>query len=152
ECVRLSEHLRDNGAPDTPAYLLERLLVDVGGYLESNPPGGSPDMTHRVREARERLGAQGCRVPAGEAKVRYAWIRELLQGIVTRPAQRPVTRSDKIDKLLTHRFSGLVFFALLMFAVFQAIYVGAAPLMDLCGAAQEFVGGFIAGLVPAGPL
>lgn len=152
ECAQLADHLRDHGGPETPAYLLERMLLDVGGYLETHPLANAPQLVERVRAARERLNTQGCRVPAVEARLRYAWIRELLRGIVTRPAQRPVTRSDKLDKLLTHRFSGLVFFVLLMFVVFQAIYVGAAPLMDLCGAAQDYIGGLVAGLVPAGPL
>jgi ferrous iron transport protein B len=51
-------------------------------------------------------------------------------GCVQRPAVRATTWSDRLDKVFTHRIWGTLIFLLLMFAVFEAIFVGAAPVMD----------------------
>ena len=40
ECARLSEVLASLGQPQTPYYLLERLLLDIGGYLEGHVVNG----------------------------------------------------------------------------------------------------------------
>jgi ferrous iron transport protein B len=153
ECEKLREKLTASGAGETPFYLLERLLLDVGGYLESHLGNGhAAELGAHLKAARERLGNCGCRVPAVEARVRYGWARGILEGVVTKPAVRAVTLSDRIDRWLTHWFSGLLIFAGLMFVVFQAIYTWAGPLMEACEAGQEFVAGLVAGSLPPGPL
>lgn len=153
ECEVLRKHLADQGQAETPYYLLERLLLDVGGYLEGHFLNGDAGrLQAHLRSARERLGQQGCKVPAVEARVRYQWAREVLNGIVAKPATRPVTFSDKLDRFLTHRISGMIFFAALMFVVFQALYAWAKPLMDLCESGQKWMGDQVAGIMPAGPL
>jgi ferrous iron transport protein B len=58
--------------------------------------------------------------------------------------------SDKVDSFLTHRFVGMIFFVILMFTVFQAIYAWAIPLMDLCKAGQKWVGDVVGGWLPQG--
>jgi ferrous iron transport protein B len=151
ECDRLDERLKQLGIGGTPYYLLERLLLDVGGYLELHlAHGTSAELAAHLAEARHRLAEQGCRVPAIEARVRYDWARRMLEGIVTRPAHRPVTLSDRIDSFLTHRIAGMAFFVLLMFVVFQAIYAWAKPLQDGFERAQQFLGGLVADAVPPG--
>jgi ferrous iron transport protein B len=153
ECRRLDERLEQLGQPATPHYLLERLLLDVGGYLESHLMNGrGNELAAHLTEARRRLADQGCKVPAVEARVRYDWVRRVLAGVVKKPASRSVTISDKLDSFLTHRIAGLAFFVVLMFVVFQAIFTWAKPLMDLCRAGQKLVGGTVAGVVAPGPL
>lgn len=153
ECEKLSEKLVACGQTETPYYLLERLLLDVGGWLETHTVNGeSVGLLAYLTEARERLSAQGCKVPAIEARVRYGWARDILAGIVTRPATRPVTFSDKLDRFLTHRVTGLIVFAALMFLIFQAIYHWAGYLMEYCEAGQAWVGELVTGWVSPGPL
>ncbi|MBI3863592.1 MAG: ferrous iron transporter B, partial [Planctomycetia bacterium] len=153
ECERLSERLTALGRPDTPYYLLERLLLDVGGYLEGHFANGQTgELTGSLVAARRRLGEQGLKVPAAEARLRYAWVQQMLEGIVSRPAARPVTLGDKIDSILTHRIAGLLFFLILMLVIFQSIYTVAKPLMDLCKAGQDWVGNQVAGWLPVGML
>ena len=153
ECDTLNGRLTGWGQAGTPTYLLERLLLDVGGYLESHVGNGhSAELQTHLQEARQRLIAAGCRVPSVEARVRYAWARGLLEGVVTHPAVRPVTTSDRIDRWLTDRFVGLGVFMLLMFIVFQAIYTGAGPLMDLCAAGQEWLSSLVSAALPPGAL
>jgi ferrous iron transport protein B len=152
ECRRLDEHLRQLGQPPTPYYLLERLLLDVGGYLESHLLNGQAgELTAWLSEARQRLTEQGCKVPAIEARARYDWVRGVLSGVVKKPPTRSITISDKLDSFLTHRFAGLAFFVVLMFVIFQAIFTWAKPLMDACQAGQKWVGGAVAGVIAPGP-
>jgi len=151
ECERLDRRLEDLGHAKTPLYLQERLLLDVGGYLESHFIDDRPgELAAYLREARGRLAEQGCKVPAVEAKVRYEWVATVLAGVTTRPPGRQITFTDKVDAFLTHRVAGLVFFAVLMFVVFQAMYSGVKPLTGLCQAGQAWIAECVRGALPAG--
>jgi ferrous iron transport protein B len=135
-----------------PRYLVERLLLDTNGYLEGVIAGD-----HRLHEAivaaRGRLAAAGSPVPAVEAIARYAWVREVLEGAVTRPAEHRETLSDRIDKVLTHRVLGTLIFALLMIGVFQSIFVLAdAGPMTWIDAGFQWLGGQIEARMSEGPL
>ena len=141
------------GAVPEP-FLLERMLLDVGGESEKKLALAlSPELLPELAAARERLAEQGCRVPAIETKVRYQWIREQLTGVVTRttPVNR-VTSSDRIDKILTHKFSGLLVFIAVMFLIFQSIYAWAAPFMDAIEAVQTWVAGWVESAMAPGTL
>jgi ferrous iron transport protein B len=136
---------------DLPAFLARRLLLDVGGYIEKRledrlGPGGADYLD----QARQRLKEAGCPVHAVEARTRYGWIREALSGCVQRPAQRPVTWTDRLDRVLTHRLWGSLVFLVVMFLVFQSIYTAARPLMKLIDAGKDVLQGLVAGLLPAG--
>src|SRR5581483_6184468 len=104
-----------------------------------------------VREARQRLQEAGCPVPAVEARARYGWLREVCAGCVERPAQRPVTWTDRLDRLLTDRVWGTLVFLAVMFLVFQSIFTAARPLMKLIDDGREALAEGIAGLLPPGP-
>lgn len=155
ECHHLATTLADLGCSDAPSVLVERALLDVGGYLETEWLAGSDDGNRwkaALHESRARLKDAGCRVPAIEAKARYAWAKQTLADVVAAPAARPETLSDRVDRVLTHRFAGLLIFALLMVVVFQAIFSWAEPLMGLCESGQSAVSGFVASLMPPGTL
>jgi ferrous iron transport protein B len=136
-----------------PPFLVRRLLLDVGGHTERRlAERCGPELSGRVQAARQRLAAAGCPVPAVEARTRYAWIREALSGCVQRPAQRPITWTDRLDRVLTHKVWGTLLFLALMFVVFQSIFTWARPLMDLIGKGQDFLGGLVHGGMEPGPL
>ena len=153
ECDALAGALEASGCDGVPTYLLERMLLDVHGYVESQFEGRTPnfDLEKHLTEARSRLREAGCRVPAVEAKVRYQWAREVLQDVVIRPKERPATGSDRIDRLLTHRVGGLAFFSALMAVVFMAIYAWAEPFMGGIEAGQEWVASLVTGQMSPGP-
>lgn len=155
ECHQLATKLAELGRSDAPSVLVERALLDVGGYLEAEWLADS-DAGERwattLKESRARLKDAGCRVPAIEAKARYAWAKQTLADVVTVPTSRPTTLSDRVDRVLTHRFAGLLIFAVLMLVVFQAIYSWAEPLMGLCEAGQSAIAGFVSSLIPPGTL
>jgi ferrous iron transport protein B len=147
------EQLRSEFGGDAPFYVLERLVLDPGGQIEREFTRRHGErLTASLATARERLRAAGCKIPMIEAKVRYAWARQTLSGVLTAPTQRLTTRSDWIDQYLTHRVTGLIVFCLVMFAVFQAIYFWAAPLMTAIEDVQGWFGDAVSELIPPGPL
>src|SRR5690606_2113131 len=133
--------------------LVERMLLDVGGAVEERfERRTSEDLAAWLKAARERLREAGCRIPGVEAQVRYAWIREVLDGVLVRPSERLVTASDSIDRVLTHRFAGLAIFAAVMFVVFVSIFIFAEPVMGWVEAGPAALGEVVAGLMAPGAL
>ena len=129
-----------NGESKTtiPRYLVERLLLDTGGYLEQSgvihtnghQHNGSPTLKQQLQAARLRLLEAGYPVPAVEAMVRYDWAARQLNGVIQRPQERSETLTDKIDRVLTHKLWGSVVFAAMMFLMFSSIFIFARPVMD----------------------
>ncbi|HEV3202749.1 MAG TPA: ferrous iron transport protein B [Gemmataceae bacterium] len=136
-----------------PPFLIRRLLLDVGGYTEKRLAEiHSNGLKEELHSARLRLESAGCKVPDIEARTRYGWIRRVTAGCVRRPERRPVAWTDRLDQVLTHKMWGTFIFLALMFVVFQAIFTGAAPLMDLLKNGKDWLGGGLRGWLPAGPL
>jgi ferrous iron transport protein B len=142
---------------DTPAYLVRRLLLDVGGYTERRLTDRLGDgVRAQVQEARARLAAAGCAVPAVEARARYAWIHRITAGCVRRPKERPVTWTDRLDRVLTHKVWGTLVFLVLMFLVFESIFFVARWPMRWIGAGKDGLAdvlraGVEVGYLPKGP-
>lgn len=152
EVDQLVEKVRETRGEDLPFYLAERMLLDVHGEAELEIAARDKQLARHLEQARERLKQAGCRIPAVEARVRYAWARELLDGVASRPDKRVETTGDKLDRLLTHRVAGLAVFAAVMFVVFQALYRFAGVPMDWIETAQEWLASGIAGVMPPGAL
>lgn len=68
---------------------------------------------------------------------RYDFIGNVVRGSVKNPSVTTETITDKIDKVITHKYFGLPIFAIIMFVVFQLTFVIGGDLL----------GGYVAGLV-----
>ncbi|HEY3789695.1 MAG TPA: ferrous iron transport protein B [Urbifossiella sp.] len=144
--------LQDDLGDEIPAFLTRRLLLDIGGHCEQwlVARHGSKLRQH-LDSARQRLAATGCPVPAVEARMRFGWIRPIIAASVTKPRVRPVTWTDRLDAILTHRIWGTLVFLLVMFAVFESIFVLAKPLMESIDAIRELAASSFE-VLPVGPL
>jgi ferrous iron transport protein B len=146
---------------DVSSFLVRRLLLDVGGYTEQrlahhalrgNGDGAKhPTLGDLLGSARQRLSDAGCGVPGVEARTRYAWIRNAITGCIERPAQRPVTMTDRLDRVLTHKVWGTLVFLAVMFLVFEAIFEGARPIMKVIGNGKDWLADFVNSSLPPGP-
>lgn len=136
-----------------PRYLVERLLLDVGGYLEqAQPPLVDASLLASVQAARQRLAQAGYPAPAIETIARYEWVAGVLKGALSRPDKQPVTFSDRLDAVLTHKLWGTLVFAVVMALVFQSIFAWAAPLMNWLDHAMAALRDRLAATLPAGML
>ncbi len=150
-CESVRNQLREWGEEEIPEYIVERLILDVGGHVENY-------FAHRHRDGlpallaslREELSEANCKIPMVEARVRYAWARELLEGAIEQEPREKVTGSDRLDRILTNRVSGILIFALLMLLVFQSIYSWAGPFMDAIEVAQGWLVGVVEGWLAPG--
>lgn len=149
EVDRLRE-LTANGVED---FLLRRWLIDVGGHTEKLLSSRYPTaVSTAVNEARTRLTDVKLGVPGVEARTRYAWLRERITPCVQRPTQRVRTVSDRLDAVLTHKLWGTLIFLVMMFGLFQSIYVAASPLMDLISDGRDWLSEQVTAQMSAGPL
>lgn len=155
EVTRLQERLDSarGDAPALPRYLVERLLLDTGGYVEEQVLGPDHDAIRAdLKETRERLRAGGCPIPAVEAIARYGWVGQAVEGVVTRPSETREFLSDRIDRVLTHRFWGTLILAGLMLLIFNAVFTWAAYPMDGIDAAIKLVAEAVSAHMPEGAL
>jgi ferrous iron transport protein B len=141
------------GPPPLPRYLVERLLLDTGGYLEGVVSlNGTADLHERILASRQRLLEASCPVPAVEAMARYGWAASVLEGVVTRPDQPRLTTGDRVDRVLTHRVWGTLIFVALMALIFQAVFTWAVPGMDLIDAGVGRLASAVEGAMAEGAL
>ena len=120
----LTATLFDHTGQVMPRYLVERLLLDTSGYLQrAIVASENGELSQRLSAARDRLTAADCHVPAVEAVARYEWVGRMLEGVVTRPAERPTSLTDRLDRLLTHKVWGTLVFAAVMLLLFSSIFI-----------------------------
>jgi ferrous iron transport protein B len=134
-----------------PRWLIARLLLDVAGHLRRAILGEfDASAANSIDDARSRLTGAGLAVPGLETEARYRWARGVLDGVLTEPKRFALTATDRVDRVLTHRVWGTVILAAVMVIVFQAVFVGAEPLMAGIDAAVRFCGGLIESRMPEG--
>jgi ferrous iron transport protein B len=75
---------------------------------------------------KERLISLGEKAAEYELEIvdkRYDFIGKIVNKSVKKPSEIIETRTDKIDKIITHKYLGLPIFALIMFVIFQLTFV-----------------------------
>jgi ferrous iron transport protein B len=153
EFEAVAGQLQKELSDEVPPVLVRRLLIDVGGYVEQwLVERHGERLKALLASARERLAVAGMPVPGVEARTRFGWVRNAVGAAVTKPAVRPVTWTDRIDAILTHRLWGTLVFLAVMFLMFQSIFVAAKPLMEQIGGAQDALAKAVEGAMPSGPL
>ena len=153
EVARLKLMCDQHSRHSVPRYMIERLLLDTGGYLEQSvtarddqlPPG-------ELQQARLRLKLAGCPVPTVETMSRFGWVQKILDGVQESSGDDRVSLTDKIDRIVTHRVAGGLIFFLLMVVVFQSIFSWAAPFQDAIEQGVSHLGNWIESIVPGGVL
>ncbi len=149
----VAEQLQKELSDEIPPLLVRRLLIDIGGYIEQwLVEWHGEGVKAKLASARAKLAAAGLGVPGVEARTRFAWVRAAVAAAVTKPAVRPVTWTDRIDSVLTHRLWGTVVFLVVMFLMFQSIFLWAKPLMDVISGGQDAVAKGVEGALPSGPV
>ena len=103
--------------------------------------------------SRYLAAADGSRAPAARDVIaRYAWVDDVVAGVMHRSTAPRRSLAKAIDGVLTHRVWGTLAFALVMLALFTSIFRLAAPAMDLISAGMDAIAAWAESMLPEGPL
>ncbi len=129
---------------DYPVHWLAIKLLENDSYIvELVKENLDPSIIDQAQKSIERVTEQiGFEPEMGIVDKRYTYIAEMLEGCLKRPSEDIVTTSDKIDKLITHKFLGLPIFALIMLILYQTTFVVGAGLQELMEGWFEMFGEF----------
>ncbi len=92
--------------------------------------GGPAVLTHAQISLSRLQGVNGNDVDAILADKRYGWIHDLVGQSLQKTNTDHITTSDKIDRIITHRYLGLPIFLAAMWAVFKLTAEVSAPYLD----------------------
>jgi ferrous iron transport protein B len=98
-------------------------------YAEELPENES--RRDAARQARERLSKSNPKWWQEPLLARYDWIEQVAAHAVQSKATPGLTATERIDRILTHKFFGPLILILVMLLVFQTIFSWASLPMDL---------------------
>jgi ferrous iron transport protein B len=118
--------------------------------------GGTEDLMRRIDAM--ATGASETSIPntwkppsASDLRAAQREADRIIQVAVGQPS-RPETLTGRVDAVLLHPVAGLITLLVLLFILFQAVFTGAKPLMDLISAGFDALGAMAHDALPAGLL
>ncbi len=89
-----------------------------------------------------------------EATIRYSWLDNLLKQSENKKIEGliKISRSEKLDKILTHRIFGPIIFIALLVFIFQSIFTWSTYPMDWINTGIGLFGNYIVDIMSAGIL
>ena len=114
-------------SPQAEALLIlcdEKFLAGSDGHYP-------PAIKQAVQAGRQRLEAAGVDWRSAAIEARYARINAIHQAVATEAAGQREPFSDKLDRIVTHKFWGMLIFVGIMALMFLSIFTFAQLPMDL---------------------
>jgi len=113
---------------------------------------GVPDeLRQAVAGIRKAAEAQDRNLDLEIISSRYAWLDDAVQqSCSVRDPRR--SGSERIDRVLTHPFVGLLVFAVVMLGIFEALFAGAEPFISAIETFTGFIQTEASAILPAGVL
>jgi ferrous iron transport protein B len=151
EVVDLAQVLVDErlASPESAFFTALSLLSAPSATGALKDAAAHPEVRALMDRAAQRLEAADLEAGTIEVEARYDWIQSVCDR-VTRQGDIPVTWSDRVDRLATHRVGGFVVFFALMALMFQAIFTWAQVPMGWIEQAQGWLGAQATARIPAG--
>lgn len=141
--------VEENAVPASGAFFGALTLLSEAKEDDVVQP--SPRMAAALDAARKRLEAAGIDPTSEVVESRYAWINDICDR-VTQQGEIPVTWTDRVDSVATHRVWGFVLFFFLMGLMFQAIFTWSGVPMGWIEGAQNALGEWASNRLPEGDL
>jgi ferrous iron transport protein B len=115
-----------------PRWLAIQLLEDDESLRGQVQAASGGDAVLRVlADQNERLRAHyGDDVDVALTDQRYRFVHQITERVLTRPNAPATTLSDKIDRIVTHKWLGIPIFLALMWMVFKITADVSAPMLD----------------------
>ena len=112
----------------------------------------SEEIRKTIVQAREEFDRAGIDWRSVAIEARYARIGEIQEKVVTETLELRETFSDRLDRVLTHKFWGMLIFVGIMALMFQSIFTLAEYPMNWIEAGVGMVGQFVGSKMPEGDL
>lgn len=129
-----------------------RAVIDSEGHAEMRLSSVLGDSClEGIKKVREEVGGD-VPLPVLEASIRYAWVRQKVEGHLQRAPVKTRTWTERLDSVLTHKVFGLLIFAVMMLVVFQSVFTWASPIMEMFDGVFAWVAGSVESVLPAGAL
>jgi ferrous iron transport protein B len=128
------------------------LMVTDEKFLAGGAGVYPAELVAAAAAARERLERAGVDWRSGAIEARYARLAAIQQSVVTEAHADQVTTSDKLDRIVTHKFWGMLIFVAVMALMFLSIFTFAQWPMNLLSGLFTWVGDWVRGTMPAGDL
>jgi ferrous iron transport protein B len=138
--------------PEYRAELEAGLILSDERFLTSSAGRYPENIRKEIQSARQRLEAAGVDWRSVAIEARYARVSRIQQAVTQETTVEGDTLSDKLDRVLTHKFWGLLVFMLIMTTMFQSIFSFAELPMQGLEKGVEWVGGLIGTWLGPGPL
>lgn len=130
-----------------------RVVFDVSGEAEKRFVNeSSEEMIRLVKEGRDKIKEVYGSLYSAETGVLTKKAAALYEHAVTLVKTKPMTKSERIDRVILHPFLGPVILAVMMVFVFQAIFSWAEPFMNLIDSAFGLISGLVQSSMAEGPL
>ena len=151
--AELATLLRDHDlatAASAPGEALRIICTPTSLDMPRLKPWHAP-LAHVVEDARAQLTAAGLNWPTLEAELRYRWIDSILPDVRTLQ-QTAQAHADRLDHWLTHPVWGLAALAVVVVAMFGAIFWLARPPMDWIKELFGLLAELVTKVVPPGQI
>ncbi len=102
-------------------------------------------------DVRRASAAQGRNLDLEIISARYAHVDEIVRDVVRQPAERRPSWTERLDSVLTHRVWGALIFAVVMLALFQALFSWSEPAIDFIQRSIAALQNVVGAAMPAGP-
>ncbi len=123
--------------------------------IDDSPPdellGIHPSVRRAADEIRAAAAVDGRNLDLEIIGARYAHVDTLVDQTVSEASQPQRRWTNRIDAVLTHKVWGLVVFALVMLALFQALFSWSEPLIGAIETGVTSLQSFVTERMPAGP-
>lgn len=155
--IDASERLQELVLQDTGKMLekpLARRFLFDAKPLAAERLGWAPEQCQQaLNMARQPIRESGLHPLAAETLLLKRLIRQWIDGVIEQQTTPETTTwTERVDKVLIHRLSGPIIFAVIMYGVFQAIYTGAGPLMDGIDSLTGMLQGVVTPLLAPWPM
>jgi ferrous iron transport protein B len=137
--------------PNAARYEATAFLVNPDRRGE-RVAGCDQKLQNYIRSTHQRLSFLGIDPAAVFIESRYTWIRNVCTASVRKAGRADRALTDRIDRIVTHKFWGFLLFLGVMAIVFQSIFSWATYPMEFIASGFDALGRFITYAMPPGDL
>jgi len=153
ECGELSSILQTRHHLDEPEAFHEALgLLTSPDTLPERSDRYDPALVAQIRSIRKKLDFLEIDCQSSVVSARYKWVRQLSLRSIQRVPHPGMTKSDRLDWILTHRIWGVVIFLGIMALMFQSIFSWAMVPMGAIADGFDWLGAQATAALPPGDL